>query len=98
MDGRKLAVASQLPTAAPKAYGTTAAPLGIGSVVSEADTSASGCTAEQPADQIDCEREHCGDGAHQWYSLSRGAIPAATASAASTPMAAAPAGSRFSAV
>ena len=38
------------------------------------------------------------DGTHQWYSLSRGAIPAATASAASTLMAAAPNGRRFSAV
>ena len=45
-----------------------------------------------------CEREQCGEDAHQWYSLSRGAIPAATASADSTPIAAAPAGSRFNAV
>ena len=78
--------------------GTTAAPLGSGSVVREADTSASGCTVEQPASRIDCKRENRCDRAHQWYSLSRGAIPAATASAASTPMAAAPAGSTFSAV
>ena len=49
VDGRRLAVASQLSTTAPDAYGTVVAPLGIGSVVSEADTSASGCTVEQPA-------------------------------------------------
>ena len=49
VDGRRLAVASQLSTAAPDAYGTVVAPLGIGSVVRVADTSASGCTVEQPA-------------------------------------------------
>src|SRR6478735_9475093 len=49
-----------------------------------------------PRDQGCREHDQCG--AHQWYSLSRGVTPAATASAPNTPMAAAPAGSMFSAV
>ena len=53
VDGRKLAVASQLSTAAPDTDGTTSAPLGIGSVVSEADTSVSGCTLVQLATSND---------------------------------------------
>ena len=72
------------------------APLGIGSVVSEGDTSTSGCTLEHPATRVAASTSSAR--AHQWYSLSRGVIPAATASAANTPMAAAPAGSMFSAV
>ena len=51
-EGRKLAVASQLSTAAPDADGAAVAPLGIGSVVSEADTSTSGCTLEQRATRV----------------------------------------------
>ena len=57
VDGRKLAVASQLSTAAPDTDGATSAPLGIGSVVSEADTSTSGCTVEQLATSNDASAE-----------------------------------------
>ena len=66
VDGRKLAVASQLSTAAPDTDGATSAPLGIGSVVSEADTSASGCTVEQPATSDDCK---CEDGCDRYASV-----------------------------
>src|SRR6516225_4517633 len=51
--GRRLAVESHLSQPAPDTDGATSAPLGIGSVVSEADTSVSGCTLEQPATSND---------------------------------------------
>jgi len=52
VEGRKLALASQLSTAAPNAETTSEAPLGIGSVVSEGETSTSGCTLEHPATRV----------------------------------------------